>query len=808
MHHVIQDLRYAWRGLVRSPAFASIVVLTMAIGVGANSTVLGFIDTLFFRKLPVPQPERIVRVQCGDSTTNRRLFSQCSFPEWQDLSTAVRGLDGLAAFAADRVKLGGELSGLTPDVTFVSGNYFAVLALTPQRGRFISPDEVTDAVTAPVVVVSDWMWRHTFRTDPQITGRRITIGHAVVTIIGVAPAWFSGTTTQQRTDLWIPYTLQAALTGEDVFGHRDATVIMSPLIGRLRKGATLAEVQASLSDAALVATAPFPGTKGRPFYKAAQYAELIPLNVESSYAFATALAVWMVVALVHLIACSNIASLMLARLATRQREIGIRLSLGASRSRVVTQYLAEPVLLAMLGAAGGLLVTYWLTGLATQMWFISGLGRGVDLRTVVICAGLAAGTALSVGLTPALTYARRSPLEAIRGTSATGKRQAGSMGSIIVSQVSLSLVLVAQALLLVGKYRNERAVELGYEGKNLIAATVHLNTNRQVTSLKALWATTLAQSLERATAVPGTRAVSWTASPPLAIGTTSGDLEVAGYEYGLNEPRQTPWLAVGPGYFSTIGTEFVAGREFTAADAGGFTLAIVNESFARRYWKGADALGRSIRYRRQSATVIGVVRDTRDVMLSTTVPRVYFPAFWASAVSFTVVARLSGDPDVAAATLRTALASLPETDPPVVRTIESLRADQLQVPLTLGYLLSACAGVALLLTGIGLYGTISMWATARRSEMGMRLALGATARHIYSAFARGAGRYVGFGAALGVAASVALVQVERAQWGRSLQFDIMSVSLAVAAFGLMTMISAGIPARRASRMSPSEILRE
>jgi putative ABC transport system permease protein len=251
IEHTIRELAAAWRSLRRSPTYLIVVVVTIAIGIGANASVLGIIDIAYFRNLPVPHPETVVRVQCGDTAAIRRgsAASRCSFPEWRELSTRVRGLDGLAAYAMAELKLGGDLAGLEPYGAFVTGNYFGVLDVSPQRGRFIAPDEAMEGDPRPVAVISDVLWHSVFGADDQVVGRHVIIGTSEFTIIGVTAPGFSGVHPEGRTDVWLPWTTRVFASGKDDYKNIDARAIWTPMIGRLSADASLAQVQGSLDNA-------------------------------------------------------------------------------------------------------------------------------------------------------------------------------------------------------------------------------------------------------------------------------------------------------------------------------------------------------------------------------------------------------------------------------------------------------------------------------------------------------------------------------------------------------------------------------
>jgi predicted permease len=459
-----RDLAHAWRSLRRSPTFAVVVVATIAIGIGANATVLGIMDVAFLRKLPVPDADRIVRVLCGDTSRSVRWAkagaSSCSFPEARDLSQSVQGINGLAAYTMSYVKLGGEYSGIEPYGSFVSGNYFDVLGVRPQRGRYIAPDDADPTQPRAVVVISDVLWRGTFGADENAVGRRIVIGSSEFTVIGIAPKDWSGVHPEGRTDFWLPYTTLLMATGKDVYESRDARVIWPRLVGRLSAGASLGQVQGSLDNAALALALRYPGSNAAIRYRATLSSTLVA-GPDAMNALSGFLVALIVVALVHLVACSNVASLMLGRAAARRRELGIRLCLGASRSRIFVSTLAEPLLLGALGGVGGLFVSRWFTDLVTSMRFMSAMNPGLDMRVITLVAIVSAGTALLFGLAPALLSARRDPMEVLRSASATSASSLGSPASILVLQAALSLVLLAQSQLLDVSREYPPAISLG-----------------------------------------------------------------------------------------------------------------------------------------------------------------------------------------------------------------------------------------------------------------------------------------------------------------------------------------------------------
>jgi len=808
-----RDLAYAWRGLRRSPLFAAVVTLTLAIGIGANAAVISVIDRAFFRKLAVPAPGRVVLISSGDLRDGaaRPRIAPSSFPDYLDLRGRVQGVSGLAAFAMMSLKLGDELAGTEAFSALVTANYFDLLGVRSERGRFIAPDEEQPPGAHPVVVISHTMWQSRFGGDEHIVGRQLAIGNGRFTIIGVAPAGFTGVLGEGRTDLWLPYTMQAEASASPyVYDNRDARLAF--VVGRVAPGAGLPQIQASLDRAALDLRATYPQLDGSLLLGVQLHDRLVPIE-QAPYALATFLLVWAMVLLLHLVACSNVASLILARGAARRQELGIRLCLGASPGRVLVHMLAEPALLALLGAAGGLIVGRWLTLLVTRMQFLSAMDPGLDARVVAIVALTAAATTLAFGLFPASQAARSEPLVMLGGGS--GTRLAGRRGDaaplLVAGQVTVSLVLLANAAALLRTFERQARGDPGFDARHLAVVSVTLREGR---GFQRDW-TPLTEITARIARLPGVTRVAAADGVPLYRAAWLDEVVVAGHEYAESESRRMSVQTVGPGYFATIGARLVAGREFGPSDNGGgsawrgFDAVVVNEAMARRYWPGVNPIGKRVAFRHEgAATVVGVVRDIHDVSLVATIPRAYFPLLeFRVNPGFELVVRTVGDPGALLGMLRSAAttSSLP-IEPPVVRAMGDVVSDALAVPRVGGIGLAVAAAVALLLTVVGLYGLVASWVAQRNREIGIRLALGAQAGDVHRLLLGGAGRLVGVGALVGLAAVAGVIRIERAWWGPSVAFEILPLSLAVLVLAAAAGAAAYLPSRRAVALDPAAVL--
>jgi predicted permease len=814
--NLTRDLLYAWRGLRRSPAFAVVVALTLAIGIGANAAVISIMDTVFIRKLPVPAPERVIGIFSGDvhNAARRPVVGWNSFPDYLDLRTRLQGVEGLAAYSMWWLPLGDSLSGTSVWSALVSGNYFSVLGIRAARGRVIMPDEEEPRGAHPVVVISDALWRSRFAGDEHVVGQQLAIGTGRFTIIGIAPPGFTGTHPEGRTDAWIPYTMYAEASGKNyIFGNRDGR--FTAVIGRLASGATLAQVQASLDRASHDLAVTYPEVDGLLRMRAGSHAQLFPVE-QNPTVLLDFLFVWAMVALLHLVACGNIASLMLARAAARRQELGIRLCLGASRGRVIMQSLAEPALLAVIGAAGGVVIARWLTLLITSMQFLSAMDAGLDIRVLGIVGLVTAATVLEFGLVPALEASRRDPLTMIRGSSGArvARRQDRVGPFLVAAQVAVSVILLANAATLLRTFERQAGGDPGYDTPHLLIATV---APKSGSALPGDWAARIDAMTRRVASLPGVRHVAVSSGAPLMPGGWYEEVVVAGHQYAVGESRSMSGQNIGPGYFATIGTAMVRGREFTPNDraAGstkfqGFDVAVVSEAMARRFWPGEDPIGKQVAYRnRGAATVVGVVRDIHDVTASAIVPRVYFPLLELPVIPrFEVIVRSAGDPVASRSTLRAVIASSsPPVESPEIRTMDEVLAGALFAPRAASIGLGTCAAVALLLTAIGLYGLVASWSAERRAEIGIRLALGARDWQVHRLLVGGVARLTVAGAIVGLAGATVMIRVERNAYGPSITLEAWPLIIAMVVLSAAAATAAYIPSRRATRIDPARSLR-
>jgi predicted permease len=805
-----QDLRLAKRGLQRAPLFTIIVVFTLSLGIGANATVLGVIDTMMFRKLPVPEPEQIVTV---DKTDRRDLARHApamgwsTAPLYRDLRANVRGVESLGAYGMQTLNVAGEWTWSA----FVSGNYFDVLGVKPQRGRFIQADEEEIGAFHSVIVISDYLWRTRFKADESILGRKIPIGIEEFTVVGVAPPGFTGLHPEGRTNVWMPYTMANVAMGKSS-GMEDREGRPMMVFGRLRDGATISEVEGSANAFAHTLALANPNDSTLAF-RVLVRDRLTSIEL-STNAFVWLTFIWVVIALLHLVACSNVASLMLARAAARRRDLGVRLCLGASRRRILVQSLTEATLLATLGAAGGLVVARWLTTLITSMQFMSAADGGFDGRIVAIVSIVTAATVLQFGLLPAIDASRSDPMAVLRGFDAGGRGRHSRAEIVVVVQVAISMMLIINSAVFLGLLRRQVTAQPGFDADHMLVASVAI---AKASSVEVDQAAAMNEVLTRVRSLPGVRAATASTGSPLLHVGFSSDIVVPGRAPVPNEQRKFGIDAVAPGYFAAIGAPLARGREFTSDDraAAGqrrrnlVDVVIINETLARRLWPNEDALGKQLRMDKSAvpSTVVGIARDMRDVSMNGAVPRAYLPLRQWIYTSFDVLIRVDGDPASAVPNIAAALDTSVVSTRPTIRTMPSIVHDATQVSRVGSSALAICAGVALLLTSVGLYGLVAMWTLRRRNEIGIRLALGATRSQVHRVLLSGAGKIIATGGIMGLVLAIGLVKIEQGWMGPIVSLSPLGVVGSLATFAAIGGLAVMLPSLRATRQPPAEVLR-
>jgi predicted permease len=820
-----QDARYALRSLRKSPGFAAVAVITLSLGIGANTAIFSVIHALLLRPLPVPDAEQLV--QLSIVRPNQPPAHAFSYPFVQALAARRDIFGGVFGFAATTVAVGAPGALEQVDGAWVTAEYFDTLRLVPMMGRLLGPTDDRPGA-APVVVLTDGYWRRRFGANPNVVGQTVLVYGAPAVIVGVTRAGFTGTTVGRVADITLPMgaapQIRPELARMLVTGANSLSVMARP-----RPGLSISEVKAriGLAWAQVVETAMPNAEPSRERMMAARIDAVSGATGWSALRqmFGQPLLILMgLVGFVLLIACVNLANLLLVRTAGRRREIATRLALGASRGRVTRQLLTESVLLSLCGGALGLMVA-WLGSRSLLAFLSSGAaggfgpspGPGVGAGAIVLDVApdgsvllftlvLAIGTVMLFGTVPALRATRVAlGIQSVVTATTTPRRR--GRGVLVTAQLALALMLLVCSGLFVRTLQNLRGFDRGFDPRGVLLVDVDgRSAGYGETALDTLYG----ELHERIEAVPGVRMASYSGRTPLGIGETSYDFLVNG------QPTvdESLYHTIGPRYFETMGTRLVDGREFTPGDtAAAPRVAVVNETFVRRYLGGRNPLGQRVSIAGADGPPMDIVGVVRDALFSGSVryvaapSSVFVPYAQGRPSKATFEIAVAGAlPQVAASVERELLPRFPNTRIEVRTLSEQLDRALLQERLVAG--VSGGFGVlALVLAVIGLYGLLSYNVIQRTAEIGLRTALGATASDILRLVLGAALRALAAGVALGLPlAWVASSMVGGMLFGLT-PTDPSTAALAIAVLVLAGGLAAYLPARRAMRVDPLIALR-
>jgi predicted permease len=798
----MNDLRLAWRVMLRNPGFTLVAVLSLALGIGANTTVFTLIQAVFLQPLPVAEPERLVSVYTTDSKTQRASaathlpVSRLNYQDYRDQNDVFAGL---ASFGFAGMSLsGGEGEPQQLLGQIVTLNYFDVLGVRAALGRtFLPEDDGT-----PVAVLADGLWKRRFGREKGIVGRQVTLNNTSFTVVGIAPEGFKGTATLLAPDFWVPmWMYRVALTGNTRAFYDSRRALLFQVIGRLKAGVELQQAEAALKTIARRLELEYPQDNEK------RSVALVPL-LKSTISpnqrgdFVRAGAVLMtVVGLVLLIACANLASLLLGKAAAREREMAIRVSLGAGRWRLVRQLLTESLLLALLGGAAGLLVAMWGRHM---LWSLRPpfLGENIELnldgRVLGFTLGLSLLTGILFGLWPAI---RAGSSRLAAGARVTTVRA----GSLLVGvEAALAVVVLAGAGLFLRSLQNAYRIDPGFETERLAMLSFNLATQGYNAARGQEFHR---QTLEKVQAISGVQAAAVASNPPLGFGfmrTVFGEGQQQGTLIITN--------AVTPRYFETLGIPVLQGRGFTDQDREAAPpVVVINQTMARRYWPGEPAVGRRVRFfgNEQWVEVVGVVRDAKYVTLGEKPQPYLYLSWWQNySDNVTLQVRTAGDARAVLGSLRSQVQALDRNLPLTNLTTIGDALNQALWAARMGAgLLSIFGVLALVLAVVGIYGVTSYAVSRRQQEIGIRIALGAQAGDVLGLVVRQGMLPVVAGVAVGII--VALVAGRAA--GRLL-FDVPAADPAtfggvVVALGMVALGAAWIPGRRATKVDPVRALR-
>ena len=850
MEAVWQDLRYELRMLARSPGFTLIAVLTLALGIGANTAIFSVLDAVLLRSLPVAHPEQLAFVTdpdehgglFGSQTGDRSLLAYSEFEYLRDHNDAFSSL-----FAADsslpdvEVSISGSSAlrrggSETARVRMVSGAYFATLGMTPALGTPFGPEVDRVRGGSPLAVLSYAFWKRRFALSPSVLGTLIRMHSSSFQVVGVAPPGFFGETVGEAPDIWVPMLMQDAVyPGIDYLSPSPQGIVNQHMwllvMGRLKPDISLAQANAALNidfKRYLESAAGSTLTAEQLRRTLDQRLRLRAGSAGSSTVrdpFGTPLQFLMVlVGLILLLACTNVANLLLARGAGRQKEFAMRLAIGAGRQRLIRQLLTESLLLAALGAAAGLFLAHWCDVLLLRMVAATAgpssiqLDLQPDARVLAFTLGITVLTAVLFGLLPALFSTRLDLSPALKSTASKLNVYSAScripIGKIlVVAQVAVSLILLVAAGLFVRSLSRLNHVYLGYERENLLLFRV----DAAAAGFKGPAATRLYQELlERISAIPGLRGATVSHNGLFSHSESGDPISVEGYTPKPGEELDSSFDHVGPKYFPTVGIPLLMGREIEPQDSvGGIRAAVVNQTFVRQFFPNTNPLGKHVRdiYAGNPAemVVVGVVADAKYRNLrEKTPPRIYVPLFnpiWEQAAARYEVRTLADSAAVAASLRQAAKEVAPSLPPIEINSMSQLVDESLQTDRFIQQLSEAFGVLAMLLAAIGLYGIMAYTVARRTRDIGIRLALGAEPSGVLWQVLRETLLLVSVGIAIGVPIALAGTQLIRGMLFGLGFADPLAILFAATLLAAAAALAGFLPARRASQVDPMVALR-
>ncbi len=804
MQSLWQDLRYGARMLLKQPGFTLIAVITLSLGIGANTAIFSVVNAVLLRPLPYREPDRLVALWSANperGATSRPV----STPDFEDWRAQNRVFEAIAAYPAVDVTgmtLNDQGAAEQLNTAYVTADFFALLGVQAALGRAVLPHE-HEPGRNQVVVLSHGLWQRRFGADPGIVGKTLTLDGRSFTVTGVMPPGLH--LPSADTDVWA----SLSLIGPDRVPRLRGNAWLA-VVARLKPGVSREQARADMTTIARGLEQQYPDSN-----RGLNAVTLKPLHEQLVGNVQPALfAIFAAVGFVLLIGCANLANLQLARFEQRHKELTIRAALGAGRGRLLRQLLTESVLLALLGGALGLLLAVWGRDLLLS-FAPADLPRlsesWLDARVLGFTLLVSVLTGLVFGLAPAVKLARVELNEALKegGRGAASARRKGLRNALVVAEVALALVLVTGAGLVAKSLYRLLQVDPGFNAENVLTLQVNVPTYRE--PQRAQYTAFLQQALERVAQTPGVQAVGMVRPLPLRGAGESNGFTVTGQP--APPPGQEPVAArrmISPNYFRALGITLLAGRDFNAQDRDGAQpVAIISQNLARQFFPGQDPVGRSLSLPGPARVIVGVAADVRLQGLSlAATPTIYVPHAQDPRRGMTFVVRTDGDPLSLAGAIRNAIQTVNQ-DQPVIRieTMEQVVMASLAQSRFSAVLLSLFAALALALAAVGIYGVMAYSVTQRTREIGLRMALGAQARDVLGLVIGQGLKLALVGVALGVLAALALTRLMKSLLFGVSTTDPLTFSLVAALLLTVALLACWIPARRAAKVDPMVALR-
>ena len=834
---ILNDLRYGAKMLRKSKGVTIVAVVSLAVGIGANSAIFSLVNSILLRPRPVSHPEQVVELYVGEG---EQPYQTTSYPSYVELRDHNDVLSGLAAYGIQQFRFGdaNEVEQIWGEA--VSGNYFDVLGVAAAKGRTFSADEDVVPRRNPVAVISHSLWQRRFNSDPELVGKTVNLNDQSLTVIGIARPQYSGMIRGLASEIWIPMAMMPAVDrrGDRVLTSRGNRWMI--LVGRLKPETTLAQARARFDLFTRDMQAAHPEewlskseSTGRVRISSITVLPESETRIHpgmQSAAYAVLGLVFVIVNLVLVIACMNLASMLLARAVTRRREMAVRLAIGASRFRLVRQLLTESVLLSLIAGVAGILLAVWLLNLIIA--FMPALPEGIrvaldlslDWRVVLYTIAFSTITGILFGLAPALHSSKADVSTVLKddSTLVTGfYHKSRARKALVVVQVAFSLLLLVGAGLVLRSLEKLRPTRLGFSTENLVVGIVRLDEAKYDRVKTQEFYRALS---ERLAALPAVQSVSLVDAIPITfMGGTRSSIEIEGYQPGAGEDMEIGAVLAGPRYFTNMRVPLVQGRDFEERDREGAPcVAVVNEAFGEKYFRGSNSLGKHLlRYAGENkptvpCEIVGVIRDNEWQSLEKQVHPFYALALQQSArKQFTLVVSSAGsDPQNLIGAVRN---TIRELDPKVPLADVQTLSDYFSVGLypfrMLAVVMGACGVMALLLATLGIYGIISYSVAQRRRELGIRMALGALQKDILRMVIRQGMILVIVGLAFGFLLSLVLTQFLTSSL---IEVDLplpvnatdpLTFAGVTMLLALVALLACYLPARRATKVDPIEALR-
>ena len=811
MSTLIADIRYSFRSLLKNPGLTLAAILSLGLGIGANTTIFTWVQAVLFRPIPLAADPSSIRIA---AMQNREGQSRSwSYPNFVDFRDRTKMLD-IVGQDDQTFNIAVDDTAERAWGALVSGNYFEVMGIRPAAGRFFTAKDDVTPGGHPVAVLSYANWQRRFAGDPTVIGKQVTINNTPITIIGVAPEGFIGSFLGVSSAAWVPMAMQKEMMGGDRMNQRGNGWFQS--IVRLKPGVSAEQAQAEASSIMAQLEQEYPDfNEGRRLR--------IVQTWEAPFGAGTVLApllgvLSVLVALVLVIACANVANLLLSKAVSRRREVAVRLSLGASRTRLIRQLLTESFLLAIVAGITGVVMAYWTMDVI--MAFVPpvdmpiDLGLRMDTTTLLFALGVSMVTGLVFGLAPALQASSNQTINALKeeGRSGSGGRTSGRLrNALVVAQVAVCLVLLVGATLFLRSFIAAQSLSPGFDASHVVTASMDMFPSGYTGDRHREFQR---RAIEAVQAVPGVESAAFGSRLPLGFGgNNSTSVGVEGYVPRQNEEIVINYSTIGPNYFETMGIPIRQGREYNDTDTlqSPRTL-VINETMAKRYWPEGKALGGKIRLGQNLAEVIGIVADSKYSSINERpLAQLFFPMSRSETSTLRLFVKTAGDPAPLVAEVRNAIRGIDATLPVYdARTLNEHMQIAVFAQRMAANLLGAMGVLALLLAAIGLYGVMAYAVSQRTQELGIRLALGASPGSLLGMIVGQGMKLTVIGLAIGLAIALgafgSIGAVRSLLPGISPMDPITFVTVPIV-LGSIALLASWIPGRRAGKVDPLVALR-